>query len=522
MSNHKRKGYSMNMKKLSIVLLLSLGANLAQADSCNTNCNTDCSTSNDCSSSCSSDCNTDCNTDCNNVNLCDVKCVSSFVRPRSITTDLTYRNTGGTFYNKYHAARCNFFTWDSAFIYTRNRRGADIGRGFFGKNPLVFAEQGGDFNSLNLGLGSTENNGFKSTVCLAPRREVFAWLTQLWFNLDVCCTGLWADVSFAVESVRHKLNFREAVETPGNIPGQPTTVFGALQQRNAFSECATSCKRKTGVDDVMIRLGYDWTYCGNDHAGIAVVGVIPTGKKFDNAKFFQPLVGSKHGAIGVDLTADYTAWTDECSNSEAVLMTELLYLFRLKHKENRTFDFASNGPLSRFLLAATCANPASTFALNNLLTGCVRVEPRHQIEWWLAGRYQWCNWGFELSYNLFWRDKERLCPTSFPAFNDTSIFDMTCNTLTSNSTANVCQTQAERVHDAECTPIDPKNINLASGAARRTFSNTIAGSIAYENVWCECYPWYVSLSGRYEFASREKRRSTFEGWGVFGKAAISF
>ena len=53
----------------------------------------------------------------------------------------------------------------------------------YSKNPLVFAEQGGDFNSLNLGLGSTEDNGFSSTVCFKPRREVFAWLTQLWFNL---------------------------------------------------------------------------------------------------------------------------------------------------------------------------------------------------------------------------------------------------------------------------------------------------------------------------------------------------
>ena len=159
-------------------------------------------------------------------------------------------------------------------------------------------------------------------------------------------------------------------------------------------------------------------------------------------------------------------------------MTELLYLFRLKHKENRTFDFCTNGPLSRFLLGATCDNPGTTFALNNLLTTCVRVEPRSQIEWWLAGRYQWCNWGFELSYNLFWRDKERICAASFPDFDNTAIFDMTCGTLTSNSTATVCQTQAERVHDAVCTPIDPKNINLASpGAARRTLSNTIAGSV---------------------------------------------
>lgn len=513
----------MNMKKLSIVLLLSLGMGAAQADDCNS-CDTSCSVSNNCDSDCND--NSDCNTNC---------CFSTFVRPRSITTDLTYRNTGGTFYNRYHDARCNFFTWDSAFIYTRNRRERDLGAGFFGKNPIVFAEAGGDFNSLNLGLGNTDvtKNGFKSTVSLCPRREVFAWLSQLYFNLDVCCTGLWADVSFAVESVRHKLRFNEIVEVPGNIPGQATNVREALEVRNVFGEsiattdgknCNTNCRR-TGVDDVMIRLGYDWNYCGNDHVGISLVGVVPTGKKFDNARWFQPTSGSRHGAIGVDLSADYSAWTDECSNSEAVLMTELLYLFRLKHKENRAFDFKTNGPLSRFLLGATVAAPTNPVAINNLLESCVRVEPRSELNWWLAGRYQWCNWGFELSYNLFFRDRERICGAAFN-FDDFGIADLTCavsgRPVTTNSTATVAQTQQQRVHDATFVKLDVANVNLASGAACRDLTNTVAGAVSYNNVWCECYPWYLSLGGRYEFASQKYRRSAFEGWGVFGKAAISF
>lgn len=525
----------MNMKQLSIVLLLSLGMAGAQASSgCNTGCETDCNVSNGCE--------TDCNTDCNDNSNCNDKCCySTFVRPRSITTDLTYRNTGNTFYNRYHDAACNFFQWDNAFIYTRNRRGRDLGAGFFGKNPIVFAEEGGDFNSLNLGLGSTVGNGFSSTVCLAPRREVFAWLTQLYFNLDVCYTGLWFDVSFAVESVRNRLRFREAVAVPGNIPGQATTVAEALEARGVFAEsvanittgatgvnCDNRCHRRTGVDDVMIRLGYDWKFCGNDHVGISLVGVAPTGRKYDNARWLQPLIGSRHGAIGVDLTADYTAWTDECSNSEAVLMTELLYLFRLKRRENRAFDFgAPNGPLSRFLLGATSTAPNNPVAINQLLESCVRVEPRSELNWWLAGHYQWCNWGFELSYNLFYRDRERICGGTFN-FDDFGIADLTCinaahPTPTTNSTATVAQTQQERVADATFTTIDSANtVNLRSGAACRELTNTIAGGVSYNNVWCECYPWFLSISGKYEFASRERRRGSFENWGVFGKASISF
>ena len=369
---------------------------------------------------------------------------------------------------------------------------------------------------------------------LGPRREVFACLTQLVFNLDMCCTGLWFDVSFAVESVRHKLRFREAVEQAGNVPGQATTVAEALgvNARDVFAEPIGlanrrgECRRKTGVDDVMLRLGYDWSYCANDHVGLSLVGVIPTGKKFNNAKWFQPIVGSKHGAVGVDVTADYTFWADEMNNSEAVLMTELLYLYRLHHKENRSFDLCANGPLSRFLLGATSTNPANPVAINNLLESCVRVEPRSQLEWWLGGRYQWCNFGFELSYNLFFQNREKICGGNFN-FDDFGIADLSCPTgagfvPTTNSTATVCQTQAERVHDATFVKLTPADVNLRSGGACSQFSNTIAGAVSYNDVWCNCYPWYLSIGGRYEFASREKRRSTFENWGVFGRAAISF
>ena len=55
--------------------------------------------------------------------------VSTVIVPRAITTNLTYRNID-SFYNRYHDARCNFFTWDTTYLYTQNRRGKDLAVGF--------------------------------------------------------------------------------------------------------------------------------------------------------------------------------------------------------------------------------------------------------------------------------------------------------------------------------------------------------------------------------------------------------
>ena len=227
-----------------------------------------------------------------------------------------------------------------------------LGKVSWESNPLTVAQTGGDINSLNLGLGSDASGGFSSTVTLNPRREVFAWLPQFVFNLDCLWTGFWADVSFAVVQARHRLGFSEDPATAGNIPGEPTTVTQAFANLNVF---ANEC-RHTGVDDVIIRLGYDMTYCNNDHIGIYFLGLIPTGKNFDNSRWFQPLVGSKHGGVGVGVEGDYTLWN--CDDHDLVLMSELKYTFRFKHDEKRIFDLGNpNGPLSRFLLAAPSTTP---------------------------------------------------------------------------------------------------------------------------------------------------------------------
>jgi hypothetical protein len=518
------------LKLMSIILLLSMGVSgLTYAAS---NCSTDCNTSNDCntcsSDNCSTDCNTNCSTDCNTNCSSDNNCgTSTFFRPRGISNDLTYRNNL-TFYNWYHEARCNFFTWDNTFIFQRSRRGGDLGRGFLGKNPLVVAEEGGDVNSINLGLGNAEvESGFDSTISLCPRREVFAWLPQFHFNLDCLCTGFWADIAFAVVHAKHRLGFHENVTTPGTLENEEgvvlTSVTDVLDNSFAFAD---KCRR-THIDNVDIRVGYDWGYCGNDHVGVYLIGTIPTGKHLKNDRWFQPIVGSRHGAIGVGFEGDYTIWNDESNNSDLVLMSDFKYQFQFRRKENRVFDL-NNGPLSRFLLIANEDNPFAPISatdpnsLVSLLRSCVKVEPRHYIEWWLGLHYQWCNWGAEATYNLFWRDRERICGANFN-FDSFGIFDQTeCGNLTSDSNATIGTDFGQGTADATFTVLTPSDVNLRSGAAHRALTHKISLALSYSNVLSDCYPWYVGFGGGYEFASRKDRRFALENWDVYGKATISF
>jgi len=492
-----------NMKSLSIILLLSLGvAGYAKGDSKSDCSSNSCAT--DCGTTCSTDCGTSCSTDCSGDSSGCTDGTSTFLRPRQYTTDLTYLNNL-SFYNRYHDARCSFFTWDSTIFFQKNRSEECLGAGFLGKNPLVIAEQApSDFNSINLGLGnSTTGESFRSAFSLCPSREVVGWLNHLWFNLDCFCTGLWFDITFAVARAKHTLNRSEKETTGGNIAGEATNAVQAFNAKNVFSN---DCSH-TGVDDVMFRIGYDYNYCDNDHAGIYFLGIAPTGKETDNSRWFQPLVGSKHGAIGFGIEGDYTIWA--CDNSDLVFQTELLYQYRLRHDERRVFDY-SNGSLSRFLLVAPqndVDNPVSGY---NALINCVRVEPRSQLEWWANFHYQWCNWSAEFSYNLWFRDCEKISCATFD-FGNNGIYDMTrCTDRTSNSCATIAALPLTGTADTSFVTLqsggDKKecsHVNLCSAIAKRVLTNKISGAIGYNNVWCDCYPWYLGFGAGYEFASKK-------------------
>ena len=436
-----------------------------------------------------------------------------------------------SFYNRYHEARCSFFTWDSTVFYQRNRRESDLGAGFLGKNPITFSETApSDFNPVNLQLGNnTTGQFYNAKVSLCPRREVIGWLAHFNFNLDCFCTGLWADIAFAVAQAKHRLHFKEVDNAPGSIPvatGQvasPTTVAQAFNNLGVF---AKDCKH-TGVDDVLLRIGYDYNYCDNDHAGVYFLGIAPTGKDFDNSRYFQPLVGSREGAVGVGFEGDYTIWS--CDNHDLVFQTELLYQYRLRHDERRVFDY-NNGPLSRFLLVATTTNTDNPVSGYSALEACVRVEPRNQLEWWANLHYQWCNWAAEFSYNLWFRDRERICYSKFD-FDSTGIFDASCLTpLTSASTATISTLVNTGVAGALQTvtadqafvTLTSSNVNLHSGAAQRVLTNKISGAFAYNNVWCDAYPWYVGFGAGYEIVSKKYRRQALENWSVYGKWGISW
>ncbi len=483
----------------SLTMLLLLPSSL---------CATGCYPSRDCESSISGDCDQISNDYTDHG-------VSTFFRPRTITTDLTYRNSM-TFYQRFRGdASCAFFTFDSTFLYQKNRKATRIGRGFFGQNPIRVAENCAPLNSLNLSLGNTQPEGPSSCVRFSPKRKVFGWLPQFIFHFDRWLPGLWADMAFAVVRADHRICFYEQLDPAGDI-GDIATVQQACNKLDVFPDET----HHTGIDDIEVRYGYTVHYCEDDIISLYLLGSIPTGKKFDNSRFFQPLVGSRNGGLGTGLMFDNTLWYAEDTDSECLLMLELKYQHKFSNTECRQYDYC-NGPLSRFLLTTPLENPNNPRSGIDLLRAPTKVEPRNTLDFWLSIHYERCGWGFESAYNLFWRDEEIVRPCGFN-FEEHGIFDNTrCSGRTSHSTARISDPFGVGTPDPSFVVLTSEVVNECPAAAREALSHTFSGVITYNSIWCD-YPFSFALAARYEIAGTNEHTSTLENWGVFGKASVSF
>lgn len=463
------------------------------------------------------------------IQLLDAKecCVSHQFIPRSITTDLVYTDMLN-YYQRHNKDEHKRFIYSGNFIYQQSRKSETLGSAFLLKNDQncvnVLQNSLGlnpptDINSYWLGLFNNSGDPFASRFCIEPERKLFAYYNYMYFDLRDLFCGLWADVAFAVLSVKHKLNCCESGNTASSC-SDITTVAQALNNsvyNYSKFNCGDACHtlNRAGVDDVQLRLGYEGNWCDDRHIwGLYLIGTIPTGHKPNAEYVFEPLIGSKHGSVGVGFNMDYQM------GNNFTLLFDANYRYALKHHEYRTFDLCKNGAFSRFLLIAKETDPNVAYPGVNFFTQNIEVSPRSTLQAWLALHYERCNYEIEGGYNFFWRQQEQIgCPVAFD--QNIGIYGLNNMPDTSASTATISQGPTQVVRDATFVTLSASDLNLSSGAAARALSNKFYGIVSREGSIC-AMDWSVGLGGSYEFVNGTYECSTLPFWAIFGQFSLFF
>jgi hypothetical protein len=360
---------------------------------------------------------------------------------------------------------------------------------------------------------------YSSTLSFHPKRQTYGAL--LYFSAQFC-HGFSFNINTAVVHARNNMHICESnITNPGILPGNPTvTTSFANANRNYGRICGSHSK--TGLDDVQVKLVYNPYQSENCYWDFYVLGGIPTGKGSKAVNLFEPLVGSKHAQVGVGTDLQWNIRTgDECAWS---VQAEAKYRYGFKAHERRSFDLTANGQWSRYMLFVNQTDLFTTFPAINNLTLKAEVKPGSSFDFYLATHVEYDRWNFELGYDFWYRSAEKVsldcsttltqCATS-PAIGIADLLGIAMLNPHTASTANISQSVQpgpnQMVSDATFVPVTVANLNLCSGAAPRSMSNSFYGSIGYK-VESECLTFQIGLNGAYELGTSVNTPDNVSTW----------
>lgn len=454
-------------------------------------------------------------------------CVSHEFVPRGASTDMVWFDAL-FLYNRLKNPKKYYF--NSATIYQSSKKSKELGAAnLLGTSDTLNVAEGGGtgiVNSLELGLANP-NTPFSGSLTIRPERKQFTYIANMYADLSDWWCGLWGDFTWGVTNAHHRLNCCETGDVAGTICPDIASISDALSQDGLkyskfYCDNCRDGKRRTGFEDVQLRLGLDYTWCGDNHISPYLIGTIPAGRRPTAEYIFEPLVGSKHGSIGVGFIADYNIdWCGCGEDSSLMLLTDFNYRFVFKHDECRTFDLLPNGPFSRYLLVVDQSAPGLPFPAANITTSRVSISPRSTIQWWLGLNYEYCDWDFEIGYNLFWRQKERLKQDCIPLPTTVGVYNLNGCGVAALTASNATMTNSGTA-DALFVGIPSSNINIDSGLAGKVLSNKIYGALSWTGCACDCFEWMAGFGASYEFVSKHDRCNALQSWSVFGKWAVGF
>lgn len=402
------------------------------------------------------------------------------------------------------------------------------------KECLTFSEVNEDpcnICSLWFGLESDVNSNFNATFSMNPRRRAYGSYFNVLLSKAWEGHQFWFNVAFTAMRAKHELRMCETVqELAGPLSNfeegtinQFTSVIAALNNPEwcfgKFSQCSLN---RSGVDDIQLKLGYDWYYTPerNNHLSPYLVATIPTGKRQRSEFIFEPVVGSKNGSVGLGLNFDYTFYS--CEQQSVTWLFDIKYRYVFGAEQCRSFDLCKNGDWSRYLLVVPQDQTLATQPGINLFSLEAKVTSRSTIDIWTALHWQCDSFNFEVGYDFWWRQKEKVCLKKKIA-SGFGIFDLAGmnGVPTSASTANIsqCATGSNQAQsDATFVTLTTSDLDIDSAAHPAALSSTLYASFSWQPT-PGSYPLMLGFGGQYEFAHRI---AALEQWAFWGKLGIVF
>jgi len=188
-------------------------------------------------------------------------------------------------------------------------------------------------------------------------------------------------------------------------------VFGDMQTPWCAGKFDPCTRKKLGLADIDVILGYNYFNTDCYHLGIYAQLVMPSGPKYKDRYVFDPVVGNYgHFEVGAGISAHVVFWSCEDQSFAAFFEGNLTHM--CKTRQCRLFDFQGAGAFSRYailkeydytgnytgnLINATCFN-------NRAADVSLDVKGDASVKF----AYRSCNIGIDLGYNIYGHSSENV------------------------------------------------------------------------------------------------------------------
>lgn len=444
---------------------------------------------------------------------------TSFFAPRSVTTDSVYELMLVN-YDRYHLPYKSSvqFYYKPFFMESTNK--SQMARYFLAHNKkcLTINEAGeGDLGSLWFNLISPIGTIYTSKICLSPQRKAFGALLELYVDF---MERLWAGIVTTPMHVKHELNFKETDQA------QEGTISGISDACDAFNNPSWTAgkipcedKRRTGLDDIQLKLGYDFYKTNSSHSTFYLVGTIPTGTRSKSKVMFEPIIGSVHASLGLGFDVDYKVFS--CGKHSFNFLMDIKYRYVFAATERRSFDLVKNGDWSRYLLIVPQSQILNSIPAISFLTMPVRVTSGNTIDIYLNLHYQHDKLGIELGYDFWWRQREKIHrKKSLPSGYGIQKLNIYPFTATTASTANISQSingPNATIDDLIFVQLKNSDLNLNSAEHPSAHSQTVYTALSYRFDMSSC-SIFLGFGSTFELGVK----NALKQWGVWFSNGITF
>jgi len=213
----------------------------------------------------------------------------------------------------------------------------------------------------------------------------------------------------------------------GNTITDPvtTTDLTVTYQGLKYAKIVKCSKSDTKLSDIEFALGWNYILEEDQHLGLNVRFVAPTGTRPKAEFLFEPVVGNGHHfGFGGGLTAHKTFWRNNEENKSAGFYIDGTVTHLFKARQKRTFDIKEKN-MSRYMLAIKFdttvtknlqgggTTPDAQFAnemapLANISTADVDVTVGVVGDVTAMFNMEWCNFNWDLGYNYWGRSCEKI------------------------------------------------------------------------------------------------------------------